>query len=73
MASATRRAAGVRQLTLAATRQGFLSGLDTILEIGAAFALVGAVPALWLVREHEIERDAPAGLAAHSELEYVAV
>ena len=42
-----------------AARQGFLSGLNTILVIGGLLALAGAVAAAWLVREHEIEREAP--------------
>ena len=41
----------------AATRQGFLSGLNSILTIGGVVALAGALLSLWLVREHEIERD----------------
>lgn len=39
-----------------AARQGFLSGLNEVLLLGGAVALVGAVAAAWLVREHEIER-----------------
>jgi len=50
---------GARALVADATRQGFLSGLDTILVFGAVLAFAGAVLALWLVREHEIERDQP--------------
>jgi len=47
-----------------AARQGFLSGLNTILVIGGLLALAGAVAAAWLVREHEIERDVPTLAAA---------
>jgi hypothetical protein len=47
-----------------AARQGFLSGLQTILVIGGLLALAGAVAAAWLVREHEIERDLPELAAA---------
>ena len=47
-----------------AARQGFLSGLHTILLIGGLLALAGAVAASWLVREHEIERDLPELAAA---------
>jgi EmrB/QacA subfamily drug resistance transporter len=47
-----------------AARQGFLSGLNTILVIGGLLALAGAVAAAWLVREHEIEREAPEIVAA---------
>jgi len=46
-----------------AARQGFLSGLNTILVIGGVLALAGAVVAAWLVREHEIEREVPDLLA----------
>jgi EmrB/QacA subfamily drug resistance transporter len=42
-----------------ATRQGFLSGMNTILIVGAMLAFVGALVALWLVRENQIERDQP--------------
>ncbi|HUC38058.1 MAG TPA: MFS transporter [Acidimicrobiales bacterium] len=45
-----------RQAVIRATHQGFLTGLNTILIIGGAVTLVGAVLALWLVREREIER-----------------
>jgi EmrB/QacA subfamily drug resistance transporter len=48
---------GARGLVENATRQGFLSGLDTILVIGSVLAFAGAALALWLVREHEIERE----------------
>src|ERR1700722_11185372 len=39
---------------IAATHQGCLTGLNTILTVGGVVALVGAVLALWLVREREI-------------------
>ncbi len=47
---------GARAAVANATRQGFLSGLNTILVIGSLLAFAGAALALWLVREHEIER-----------------
>lgn len=50
---------GARELAASATHQGFLSGLNAILLIGGLVAFVGAALALWLVREHEIEREAP--------------
>ena len=53
---------GARALVADATRQGFLSGLNTILVIGAVLAFAGAGLALWLVREHEIEREQQPGL-----------
>jgi EmrB/QacA subfamily drug resistance transporter len=48
---------GARALVAGATRQGFLSGLNTILLLGALLAFAGAAVAAWLVREHEIERE----------------
>jgi EmrB/QacA subfamily drug resistance transporter len=42
-----------------ATREGFLTGLNAILVIGGVIAIAGAAVALWLVREHQIERDQP--------------
>jgi EmrB/QacA subfamily drug resistance transporter len=50
---------GARSLVASATREGFLSGLNAILLIGALLAFVGAAVALWLVREHQIEREQP--------------
>jgi hypothetical protein len=50
---------GARGLVENATREGFLSGLNPILVIGALLAFAGAVVALWLVREHQIERAQP--------------
>ena len=53
-----------------AARVGFLSGLNEVLVLGGALALLGAIAALALVREHEIEREPlepvalPAGAAA---------
>ncbi len=55
---------GDRKALLAATHQGFLTGLNTILVIGGVVTLLGAVLALWLVREHEIEREIPTDLVA---------
>lgn len=51
-------------LIASAAREGFLSGLNTILLAGGVLALVGAVVALWLVREDEIEREHPDAVAA---------
>jgi EmrB/QacA subfamily drug resistance transporter len=48
---------GARGLVESATREGFLSGLNAILVIGAVLAFAGAAVALWLVREHQIERE----------------
>jgi hypothetical protein len=54
---------GARGAVTAATHQGFLTGLNSILIIGALVAFVGAGLALWLVGEREIERDVPRELA----------
>ncbi len=50
---------GTRAVVASATREGFLSGLNTILVIGAMLAFAGALLALWLVRERGIEREQP--------------
>jgi hypothetical protein len=39
-----------------AAREGFLAGLNDVLTLGALLSFAGAVLALWLVREGEIER-----------------
>jgi EmrB/QacA subfamily drug resistance transporter len=39
-----------------AAEEGFLAGLNNILTLGALLSFAGAVLALWLVREREIER-----------------
>jgi EmrB/QacA subfamily drug resistance transporter len=39
-----------------AAREGFLTGLNDVLTLGALLSFAGAVLALWLVREREIER-----------------
>jgi hypothetical protein len=61
-----------RPAVVAATHQGFLNGLNTVLIIGGVVALVGAVLALWLVREGEIERGEEVEVAIPStdQLEY---
>ena len=64
---------GARALVADATRQGFLSGLNTILVIGAVVAFAGAGLALWLVREHEIEREQHPELIAAGEQELEAI
>ena len=40
-----------------AAREGFLSGFNEVLMLGGVVCFVGAVLALWLVREDEIERE----------------
>ena len=39
-----------------AAREGFLAGMNEILMLGGILAFAGAVAALWLVRERDIER-----------------
>ncbi len=58
---------GARGVVESATRQGFLSGLNAILVIGAVLAFTGAALALWLVREHQIQRDEPETVRAREE------
>jgi hypothetical protein len=48
--------AGSRGAVGNAAREGFLAGMNEILMLGGIFALAGAVAALWLVREGDIER-----------------
>ncbi len=48
-----------RGVVAGATREGFLTGLNAILVIGGLIAIAGAAVALWLVREHQIEREQP--------------
>jgi EmrB/QacA subfamily drug resistance transporter len=54
---------GAQAFVASATRQGFLSGMNLILVIGAVVAFVGGALALWLVRENQIERDEPEVIA----------
>ena len=53
-----------RGVVAGATREGFLTGLNAILVIGGVIAIAGAVVALWLVREHQIEREQPELIAS---------
>ena len=45
-----------RHTVAGAAREGFLSGLNDVLTLGALVSFAGAVLALWLVRERDIER-----------------
>jgi EmrB/QacA subfamily drug resistance transporter len=56
--------AGSREAVADAARQGFLSGLNEILMLGGILSIAGAVVALWLVRERDIERAEPVELHA---------
>jgi EmrB/QacA subfamily drug resistance transporter len=47
---------GGRQAASNAAGEGFLAGLNDVLVLGALLSFAGAVLALWLVREREIER-----------------
>lgn len=60
--------AGSRDQIAQAANDAFLSGLNEILVLGAVLAFAGAVAALWLVREHEIDRAEP-GVALPEEAE----
>jgi EmrB/QacA subfamily drug resistance transporter len=45
-----------RQVVANAASAGFLTGLNAVLTLAALLSFAGAVLALWLVREHEIQR-----------------
>jgi EmrB/QacA subfamily drug resistance transporter len=49
--------AGSRQTVSNAAREGFLAGMNDVLMLGGLVAFAGAALALWLVREHEIDRE----------------
>lgn len=46
-----------RETVAGAAREGFLAGMNDILMLGAGLAFIGALLALWLVREHDIDRE----------------
>lgn len=46
-----------QQVAANAAGEGFLAGLNDVLTLGALLSFAGAVLALWLVREYEIERE----------------
>jgi hypothetical protein len=50
---------GARSGVADAAHQGFLTGMNDILMLGGILAVAGAVFALWLIREEDIERDTP--------------
>jgi EmrB/QacA subfamily drug resistance transporter len=52
-----------------AAEQGFVHGLNVILLLGAILSFAGALLALWLVRESEIERETLVGTALEPEPE----
>jgi EmrB/QacA subfamily drug resistance transporter len=49
--------AGTRASVRDAAEQGFLHGLNEIIVLGAVLSFAGAILALWLVRERDIERE----------------
>jgi EmrB/QacA subfamily drug resistance transporter len=48
---------GSRETVSHAAGEGFLAGLNDVLVLGAGLSFAGAVLALWLVRERDIERE----------------
>jgi hypothetical protein len=48
---------GTESIATHAAHEGFLAGLNSVLTLAGLLSLAGAVLALWLVREHEIERE----------------
>src|SRR5262249_18295789 len=60
---------GTRSIATHAAHEGFLAGLNNVLTLAGLLSLAGAVLALWLVREHEIEREPPETDRASSEFE----
>ena len=60
---------GARGAARNAAEQGFVHGLNEVLLLGAILAFVGALLALWLVREGDIERETLVGTAFDAEAE----
>src|ERR687895_627836 len=50
---------GQRETVADAAREGFLAGLNEIILLGGILSIAGALVALWLVRERDIEREEP--------------
>jgi EmrB/QacA subfamily drug resistance transporter len=50
---------GARSGAANAARDGFLSGINEIFMLGGILSIAGALFALWLIRERDIEREAP--------------
>jgi predicted MFS family arabinose efflux permease len=61
--------AGARDAARNAAEQGFIHGLNQILVLGALLSFAGAVLALWLVRESDIERETLVDTAFEPEVE----
>jgi hypothetical protein len=66
--AATTAPAPLRHLAIRAGHEGFIAGFNDVLTLGALVSLAGALLALWLVREREIERE-PMGPAGHNRRE----
>jgi hypothetical protein len=47
----------LRHTVSRAAHEGFIAGFDEVMLLGGLLCCVGAALALWLVREHEIERE----------------
>jgi EmrB/QacA subfamily drug resistance transporter len=61
---------GSRDQVATAANEGFLAGLNDILMLGGIISIAGALVALWLVREKDIERAEPIEVEApHMERE----
>ena len=63
--------AGVQDTARNAAEQGFIHGLNEILVLGALLSFAGAVLALWLARESDIEREMLVDTAFEAEPEPV--
>jgi EmrB/QacA subfamily drug resistance transporter len=59
--------AGQREGVADAAREGFLSGMNEIIMLGGVLSIAGALVALWLVRESDIERSEPIELQIERE------
>jgi EmrB/QacA subfamily drug resistance transporter len=59
--------AGSREQVADAAREGFLTGMNEIIMLGGILSIAGAVVALWLVRERDIERSEPVELGVEGE------
>jgi EmrB/QacA subfamily drug resistance transporter len=59
----------LRDATRSAAEQGFLHGLNEIILLGALLSFAGAIVAVWLVREREIERETSEATAFEAEVQ----
>ncbi|HKP21910.1 MAG TPA: MFS transporter [Thermoleophilaceae bacterium] len=56
---------GARSQVADAAHQGFLAGFNDIVLLGGIFAIAASILALWLIREEDIEREAPIEVEPH--------